>query len=106
MDPNASSTPTGLAIHVSIPQIIQLPSLDDSFGALFIGMCFCILCVFPSVHVLPFSADGAVLRNYRLYGLTLHQTYRYFRLYPQDLKWLKYMVCLASGISLPVCESC
>ncbi|EIW53510.1 uncharacterized protein TRAVEDRAFT_52638 [Trametes versicolor FP-101664 SS1] len=49
---------------------IQLPSLSDSFGALFIGMCICIF----------------------LSGLTLHQAYRYFRLYPQDQKWLKVMV--------------
>ncbi|KAI0759573.1 hypothetical protein BD413DRAFT_271539 [Trametes elegans] len=57
---------------------IQLPSLGDTYGALFIGMCFCIL----------------------LYGLTLHQTYRYFRLYPKDRPLLKILVrkLLASNI--------
>ncbi|KAL1939396.1 hypothetical protein VTO73DRAFT_9952 [Trametes versicolor] len=69
MDFNAS-TPTDPAANGNPMLAIKPLSLNDSFGALFIGMCICIL----------------------LYGLTLYQTYRYFRLYPQDQKWLKIMV--------------
>lgn len=33
-----------------------------------------------------------------LYGLTLHQAYRYFRLYPNDSKWLNILVGISIGI--------
>ncbi|KAI0351875.1 hypothetical protein OH77DRAFT_1429171 [Trametes cingulata] len=49
------------------------PSLDNSFGALFIGMCFGLM----------------------LYGLTVHQAFRYFRLYPSDTVLLKCFVAFA-----------
>ncbi|KAI0648833.1 hypothetical protein C8Q79DRAFT_1007415 [Trametes meyenii] len=69
MSTNTSMSPTSSTGGL-LPLPSQLPSLDDTYGALFIGMCVCIL----------------------LYGLTLHQTYRYFRLYPDDRKWLKVFV--------------
>ena len=28
----------------------------------------------------------------RLYGLVVHQTYRYFKLYPKDSGWIKALV--------------
>ncbi|KAI9060713.1 hypothetical protein FKP32DRAFT_1577394 [Trametes sanguinea] len=49
------------------------PSLDKTYGALFIGMCFGLM----------------------LYGLTVHQCYRYARMYRKDALWVK---CLVSGI--------
>ncbi|KAI0325100.1 hypothetical protein GY45DRAFT_1438640 [Cubamyces sp. BRFM 1775] len=52
------------------PLPVQIPSLQDTYGALFIGMCFCIL----------------------LYGLTLHQTYLYFRFFHRDQSFLKVVV--------------
>ncbi|KAI0694309.1 hypothetical protein C8T65DRAFT_666988 [Cerioporus squamosus] len=48
----------------------QVPSLDNTFGAVLVGTIL-----------------GAVL-----YGLTSHQTYRYYRLYPTDPLILKLMV--------------
>lgn len=42
------------------------------------------------------STRGTVLMSSgyltRLYGLTVHQTYRYSRLYPADVWWLKTVV--------------
>ncbi|OSC98537.1 hypothetical protein PYCCODRAFT_1447422 [Trametes coccinea BRFM310] len=52
--------PTAGLASLSLPT--QIPSLSDTYGALFIGMCLSIL----------------------LYGVTVHQVYRYFRLYPKD----------------------
>ncbi|KAI0326510.1 hypothetical protein GY45DRAFT_1328862 [Cubamyces sp. BRFM 1775] len=53
----------------------KLPALDNTYGALLLGTCFGLM----------------------LYGLTLHQTYRYYRLYPKDRLWIK---CLVAGIVL------
>ncbi|OBZ76997.1 hypothetical protein A0H81_03426 [Grifola frondosa] len=51
----------------------QVPSLDNTFGAMLIGTYIATM----------------------IYGLTTHQTYRYFRLYPSDSWGLKGMVvCL------------
>lgn len=47
-----------------------LPALDNTYGALFLGAVF----------------------GFMLYGLTLHQTYRYFRLYQSDIPFLKCLV--------------
>ncbi|KAI0656128.1 hypothetical protein C8Q70DRAFT_1056993 [Cubamyces menziesii] len=46
------------------------PPLDNSYGALLLGTCFGMM----------------------LYGLTIHQVYRYVRLYPLDRSWIKCMV--------------
>ncbi|KAI0326501.1 hypothetical protein GY45DRAFT_101640 [Cubamyces sp. BRFM 1775] len=46
------------------------PPLDNSYGALLLGTCFGMM----------------------LYGLTIHQVYRYVRLYPKDRFWIKCMV--------------
>ncbi|RPD69891.1 hypothetical protein L226DRAFT_539336 [Lentinus tigrinus ALCF2SS1-7] len=49
-----------------------LPALDNTFGAVLLGTFFGII----------------------LYGMTLHQSYRYYRLYPKDKLWLKGVVSL------------
>ncbi|RPD54867.1 hypothetical protein L226DRAFT_261810 [Lentinus tigrinus ALCF2SS1-7] len=66
----------------------QVPSLDNTFGAVLIGTIL-----------------GAIL-----YGLTSHQTYRYYRLYPTDPLILKLMVAviwfldtLHTALSMHVC---
>ncbi|KAI0667913.1 hypothetical protein C8Q78DRAFT_1081789 [Trametes maxima] len=51
-----------------LPQ--QMPALDYTFGAVLVG-----------------TALGLVL-----YGVTLHQSYRYSRMYPEDSRWLKALV--------------
>ncbi|EJF56507.1 hypothetical protein DICSQDRAFT_163857 [Dichomitus squalens LYAD-421 SS1] len=50
----------------------QLPSLANTYGAIFIGNCVALM----------------------LYGLTTYQTYRYFRLYPKDSIFLKGLVAV------------
>ncbi|KAH9895559.1 hypothetical protein C8Q73DRAFT_611340, partial [Cubamyces lactineus] len=47
-----------------------LPALDNTYGALLLGTSFGLM----------------------LYGLTIHQTFRYTRLYPKDKLWLKILV--------------
>ncbi|KAL1941002.1 hypothetical protein VTO73DRAFT_7638 [Trametes versicolor] len=54
----------------SLPQILKIPSLDSTIGAVLLGAIF-----------------GSML-----YGLTVHQTYRYFKLYPKDRLFLKSLV--------------
>ncbi|KAH9933623.1 uncharacterized protein BXZ73DRAFT_101008 [Epithele typhae] len=57
---------------MSLPTELITPALDKWFGAVFIG-----------------TIVGSVV-----YGLTSHQTYRYFRLYPTDRRTFKFMVSL------------
>ncbi|KAI0648826.1 hypothetical protein C8Q79DRAFT_924268 [Trametes meyenii] len=52
----------------SLPSTI--PALDSTFGAILLGTCFGLM----------------------LYGLTVHQSYQYFRLYPNDIPVLKILV--------------
>ncbi|KAI0824337.1 hypothetical protein BC628DRAFT_427491 [Trametes gibbosa] len=47
-----------------------VPSLGRTYGALYIGSCL----------------------GFMLYGLTVHQVYKYYKLYPSDIAFLKYMV--------------
>ncbi|KAI0788185.1 hypothetical protein C8Q74DRAFT_663480 [Fomes fomentarius] len=62
---------------MSFPLVLpQVPSLDNTFGAVLIG-----------------TIIGAIL-----YGLTSHQTYRYYRLYPTDPRLLKLMVLVLWGL--------
>ncbi|KAI0738333.1 hypothetical protein C8Q80DRAFT_272210 [Daedaleopsis nitida] len=64
----AGADPEGLAGPAAA--LPQLPALDNTYGALFLGMAFGLM----------------------LYGLTCHQTYRYFRLYPRDVRLIKSLV--------------
>ncbi|KAI0750443.1 hypothetical protein C8Q74DRAFT_1374030 [Fomes fomentarius] len=52
--------------------ILPIPALDNTYGALFLGAVF----------------------GFMLYGLTLHQTYRYFRMYQSDVLFLKCLVTI------------
>ncbi|KAM5544796.1 hypothetical protein V8D89_001694 [Ganoderma adspersum] len=52
------------------PLVHPAPSLDSTFGAVLIG----------------------TFVGLTLYGLVVHQTYRYFRLYPRDSGWIKALV--------------
>ncbi|EIW53731.1 uncharacterized protein TRAVEDRAFT_52851 [Trametes versicolor FP-101664 SS1] len=65
LPPNGSSIPVAqVPASIALPQI---PSLDNTFGALAVGT---------------------------LYGVCMHQAYRYFRLYPNDSTWLKSLVAV------------
>ncbi|KAL1939528.1 hypothetical protein VTO73DRAFT_9839 [Trametes versicolor] len=60
---------TQLPASAAFPEV---PALDKTYGALLVGTFLGLI----------------------LYGLTLHQAYRYFRLYPNDSKWLKILVAM------------
>ncbi|KAJ8486841.1 hypothetical protein ONZ51_g4583 [Trametes cubensis] len=64
LPPNATDSPLSNPLAGALPKI---PALDNSYGAMLLGTSFGLM----------------------LYGLTLHQTYRYFRLYPRDLALFK-----------------
>ncbi|KAI0364307.1 hypothetical protein BV20DRAFT_1029923 [Pilatotrama ljubarskyi] len=57
----------GMTVLYPLPPV---PALDNTFGAVLLGTCFGLI----------------------LYGLTAHQAYRYFRLYPTDVPVLKALV--------------
>ncbi|KAI0682313.1 hypothetical protein C8T65DRAFT_750653 [Cerioporus squamosus] len=56
----------------AMPLILQIPALDNTFGAVLLGTFLSLM----------------------LYGMTLHQSYRYYRLYPNDKAWLRGVVSL------------
>ncbi|KAI9060717.1 hypothetical protein FKP32DRAFT_1678675 [Trametes sanguinea] len=62
-----SASPPSFNSFAALP---KLPRLDNTFGALVLGMSFGLM----------------------LYGLTVHQCYRYARLYRKDEAWLKCLV--------------
>lgn len=80
------------ASMASLSQIFEVPPLDSSLGAVLLGV------IVGSMYV-PFPHIASVVLNTRstgsserLYGLTVHQTYRYFKLYPEDRLFLKSLV--------------
>ncbi|KAH9848437.1 hypothetical protein C2E23DRAFT_889091 [Lenzites betulinus] len=75
MSLSANTTSAGAIPLAPLP---VLPALDNTFGAILIGTCVGLI----------------------LYGLTGHQTYRYFRLYANDVPILK-----ALGTVIFVCHS-
>ncbi|KAI0656141.1 hypothetical protein C8Q70DRAFT_1057004 [Cubamyces menziesii] len=62
--------PVALRSAASREFLPGLPALDNTYGALLLGTAFGLM----------------------LYGLTVHQTFRYTRLYPKDKIWLKIFV--------------
>ena len=45
-----------------------------------------------SVHLMACADSNRVLNRTRLFGLTVHQVYRYFRLYPTDPRYIQIYV--------------
>ncbi|PIL32221.1 hypothetical protein GSI_05466 [Ganoderma sinense ZZ0214-1] len=84
-----SNNGTGTAVPVNPLDLLpKIPPLDNTFGAVLIGTFIGLL----------------------LYGITLHQSYRYFRMYPADLPILKCLVSfvlvletVSSALSMHVC---
>ncbi|KAI0694306.1 hypothetical protein C8T65DRAFT_57029 [Cerioporus squamosus] len=66
--PSSTDTATPPLNPLTLPPLV--PALDNTFGAVLIGTFIALI----------------------LYGLTLHQSYRYFRMYPGDPKILKSLV--------------
>ncbi|OSC98514.1 hypothetical protein PYCCODRAFT_1439206 [Trametes coccinea BRFM310] len=73
-----SSNPLEAEFEALIPQIAAQFDLPRTFGAY-------LICTFFGCIML---------------GLTIHQTYRYFRFYPNDLMSLKALVCLVLGLDI------
>ncbi|KAI0357947.1 hypothetical protein OH77DRAFT_1519237 [Trametes cingulata] len=69
MSTSTTSPPTPPDPFALLP---KLPALDNTFGAVLLGTFLGLI----------------------LYGLTLHQSYRYFRLYPADSRILKSLVAV------------
>lgn len=68
-----------------------LPALDNTYGALMIGTAFGLM--FVTRHVSRcLQVLKTRLTSYRIYGMTVLQTYRYFRLYPDDRPIITWMV--------------
>ncbi|KAI0636240.1 hypothetical protein C8Q77DRAFT_1155943 [Trametes polyzona] len=69
-----ATSPNGTPPSLNDPlgALPKIPALDNSYGAMLLGTSFGLM----------------------LYGLTIHQSYRYFRLYPRDLKLFKVFVLL------------
>ena len=59
----------------------EVPALDNTLGALLTGTCVGLVYVFQYLGVNTMLTYALFVS---LYGLILHQTYRYFRLYPDD----------------------
>ncbi|KAI0353797.1 hypothetical protein OH77DRAFT_1437933 [Trametes cingulata] len=65
---NTSTATPAIPVDVNSSSLLPpVPALDNTFGAVLLGTCFGLI----------------------LYGLTAHQAYRYFRLYPNDASVLK-----------------
>ncbi|KAI0656138.1 hypothetical protein C8Q70DRAFT_935927 [Cubamyces menziesii] len=64
------------------------PALDNTYGALLLGTVFGTM----SQHLLANTINVIEFLVIRLYGLMVHQTYRYYRLYPKDRFWIKSLV--------------
>ncbi|KAJ3008689.1 hypothetical protein NUW54_g3061 [Trametes sanguinea] len=73
-----TSNPLEAEFEALIPQIAAQFNLPRTFGAY-------LICTFFGCIML---------------GLTIHQTYRYFRFYPNDLLSLKALVCLVLGLDI------
>ena len=63
-----------------------MPRLDASFGAVLVGTYVSLVC---GRLILPSTMHSYIDR---LYGLTIHQAFRYFRIYKQDVPRLKILV--------------
>ncbi|KAI0833766.1 hypothetical protein BC628DRAFT_1414506 [Trametes gibbosa] len=63
---------------ISFAPLPAISSLNNTFGAILLGTCIGLI----------------------LYGLTGHQTYRYFRLYPNDALVLKVLVAILMSLRL------
>ncbi|KAI0643500.1 hypothetical protein C8Q79DRAFT_979428 [Trametes meyenii] len=59
-------------VNTPSPLNVEFPPLDDTLGAIYIGLVV-----------------GTML-----YGLTVHQTYRYYKLYPKDRLYIKALVVI------------
>ena len=94
-------TAAGNGTHVpgadALGLLPQVPHLDNTFGAVLIGTFIGLMCVSSASPGDP----PLVLMYHSLYGITLHQSYRYFRMYPADLPILKFLVRSVHNHAMP-----
>ena len=74
----------------------QLLSLDETLGAILLGAVFGFMCEYAWI---TFMGSVAEASPFRLYGLMLHQAYRYYHGYHDDSIGLKTLVC-ASALAM------
>ncbi|KAM5544786.1 hypothetical protein V8D89_001684 [Ganoderma adspersum] len=80
------------------PQVYpQVPPLDNTFGAVLVGTFIALTWVKFSLNV---WLD--IGRRDRLYGLVVHQSYRYFQLYPKDSVWIKALEPPRQTVNSPI----
>ena len=76
------------AASSALAGLLALPAgltMDNTYGAALLGTFFALMLVF-----LPCSRRGPPTDDTcRLYGVLLHQTYNYLRVYSGDNFWLK-----------------
>ena len=82
-----------------------IPALDNTYGCILVGTFIGLMCVFISMGMGSWRLWLTLLSS-RLYGMTLHQSYRYFRLYPNDTKVLKALVSVITHVTYVYSQCC
>lgn len=77
---------TGLAGNIPVLP----PSIGAMFGTYLIGTFFGLMYGTLSIHVCALDTDRHT--PLRLYGFSLHQVYRYARLFPSDTLFIRLLV--------------
>lgn len=68
-----------------LPPLSEFPPIGPNYGALLVGTFLSLMSVRPPLRCSPFSTQTI----YSLYGVELHQVYRYTRLYSTDRGLIK-----------------
>ncbi|KAI0759600.1 hypothetical protein BD413DRAFT_617691 [Trametes elegans] len=86
-NPSNGTVPSGSA---QSPGPGAPPSLDDTAGAFLLGTSGSLMHVHRHSPSLVVLTDGLPFAS--LYGIALHQCYRYYRLYPTDTRYIRFLV--------------
>ena len=77
--------------YPALSPFLVIPPLDNSFGAMLIGTFIGLTYVCGTLSGLLLIKQ---LHRFRLYGMVVLQSYRYFRLYPEDCIRTKLVVSI------------
>ncbi len=81
---------TAMVARAALPPTSAFTTLDSTWGAYLLGTCVSLVCV-PFTSVYDVSRVFSQRRD-RLYGSSLHQFYRYIRMYPTDTSFIRFIV--------------
>lgn len=83
---------TAMVARAALPPTSAFVTLDSTWGAYLLGTCVSLVCVPPTsmYDVLRFRSPPCD----RLYGVSLHQFYRYIRMYPTDTSFIRFIVSI------------